>query len=82
MCKLQPFDDLLVTFLVQIFPPEEEKEEVKVVKVSEEDKLKEYEKAAKRLDNARLVCTLSLQLKLLIKCVMYVCFYSLSKCNM
>ncbi|KAL5539338.1 hypothetical protein UlMin_043827 [Ulmus minor] len=39
----------------KIFPPEEEKEEVKVVKVSEEDKLKEYEKAAKRLDNARLV---------------------------
>ncbi|PON81246.1 Ribosomal protein [Trema orientale] len=39
----------------KIFPPEEEKEEVKVVKVSKEDKMKEYEKAAKRLDNARLV---------------------------
>ncbi|KAM5557699.1 hypothetical protein ABKV19_024848 [Rosa sericea] len=34
---------------------EEEKEEVKVVTVSEEVKMKEYEKAAKRLDNARLV---------------------------
>uniref|UniRef100_A0A6P3YR90 Large ribosomal subunit protein bL9c n=1 Tax=Ziziphus jujuba TaxID=326968 RepID=A0A6P3YR90_ZIZJJ len=39
----------------KIYPPEKEKEEVKVVAVSEEDKIKEYEKAAKRLDKARLV---------------------------
>ena len=48
--------------MVQIFPPEEEKEEVKVVQVSDEDKMKEYERAAKRLLNARLVCVLSLSL--------------------
>lgn len=33
--------------------------EVKAVAVSEEVKMKEYEKAARRLDNARLVCSLS-----------------------
>ena len=48
--------------MIQIFPPEEEKKEVKVVKVSKEDKMKESEKAAKRLDNARLVCIISLSL--------------------
>lgn len=32
-----------------------------MVAVSEEDKMKEYEKAAKHLDKARLVCTISLK---------------------
>lgn len=44
---------------VQIFPPDQGEEEVKVVAFSEEDKMKEYEKAAKRLANAKLVCSLS-----------------------
>ena len=35
---------------------EEEKVEVEVATVSEEVKMKQYEKAAKRLDTARLVC--------------------------
>lgn len=38
----------------KIFPPEDAVEEVRV-EVSEEDKLKEYEKAAKRLDSGRVV---------------------------
>ncbi|KAJ0044343.1 hypothetical protein Pint_05079 [Pistacia integerrima] len=38
----------------RIYQPEEV-EEVKVVKKTEDDKLKEYEKAAKRLENTRLV---------------------------
>ncbi|GMN44375.1 hypothetical protein TIFTF001_013578 [Ficus carica] len=38
----------------KIFPPEDAVEEVRV-EVSEEDKLKEYEKAAKRLDSSRVV---------------------------
>lgn len=43
--------------VIQIFPPEDAVEEVRV-EVSEEDKLKEYEKAAKRLDSSRVVCFL------------------------
>uniref|UniRef100_A0A2N9IVH7 Large ribosomal subunit protein bL9c n=1 Tax=Fagus sylvatica TaxID=28930 RepID=A0A2N9IVH7_FAGSY len=39
----------------KIYQPEEEEEEVKVVKESKEDKMKEYEKAARRLDNSKLV---------------------------
>lgn len=35
-----------------------EVEEVKVVKKTDEDHMKEYHTAAKRLDNAKLVCTL------------------------
>lgn len=45
----------------QIYQPEEE-EEVKVVTKVEEDKTKEYEKAAKRLANAQLVCDLYLRI--------------------
>lgn len=48
------FNGFFIT-LIQIFPPEEEKEEVKVVQVSDEDKMKEHERAAKRLLNACLV---------------------------
>ncbi|KAG2701417.1 hypothetical protein I3843_06G040200 [Carya illinoinensis] len=39
----------------KIYQPEEEEEEVKVVKESKEDKMKEYEKAARRLDKSKLV---------------------------
>ncbi|KAF3975576.1 hypothetical protein CMV_001174 [Castanea mollissima] len=39
----------------KIYQHEEEEEEVKVVKESKEDKLKEFEKAARRLDNSKLV---------------------------
>lgn len=55
--------------MAQIYPPEKEKEEVKVVAVSEEDKIKEYEKAAKRLDKARLVCTFSLLLLTIVQII-------------
>lgn len=41
---------------------EEEEEEVKVVTVSEEAKQREYQKAAKILDNARLVRSLSVKI--------------------
>ncbi|KAF5442703.1 hypothetical protein F2P56_035332 [Juglans regia] len=39
----------------KIYQPEEEEKEVKVVKESKEDKMKEYEKAARRLDKSKLV---------------------------
>nr|XP_023923186.1 uncharacterized protein LOC112034606 isoform X1 [Quercus suber]POE97158.1 50s ribosomal protein l9 [Quercus suber] len=39
----------------KIYQHEEEEAEVKVVKESKEDKLKEFEKAARRLDNSKLV---------------------------
>jgi hypothetical protein len=44
----------------QIYQPEEE-EEVKVVKETMEDKMKEYETAAKRLVKAQLVSSLSFE---------------------
>lgn len=44
----------------QIYQPEEE-EEVKVVKETMEDKIKEYETAAKRLAKSRLVSSLSFE---------------------
>jgi hypothetical protein len=37
-------------YLLQIYQPEEEEEEV-------EDTMKAFEKAARRLDNSKLVCT-------------------------
>lgn len=46
----------------QIYEPKEV-EEVKVVKKTDEDHMKEYQTAAKRLDNAKLVCTHSEALK-------------------
>lgn len=42
-------------YIDQIYQPDEE-EEVKVVTQTVEDKTKEYEKAARRLDSAWLVC--------------------------
>lgn len=39
----------------KIYQPEEEEEEVEVVKESKEDTIKAYEKAARRLDNSKLV---------------------------
>ncbi|XP_059435168.1 uncharacterized protein LOC132168107 [Corylus avellana] len=39
----------------KIYQPEEEEEEVEVVKESKEDMMKAYEKAARRLDNSKLV---------------------------
>jgi hypothetical protein len=44
-------------YLLQIYQPEEEEEEVEVVKESKEDTMKAFEKAARRLDNSKLVCT-------------------------
>lgn len=52
-----------MTYFYQIYQPEEE-EEVKVFKKSDDNRMKEYEKAARRLENARLVCGLSLKLLL------------------
>ncbi|GFY84059.1 ribosomal protein L9/RNase H1 [Actinidia rufa] len=45
----------------KIYQPKEV-EEVKVVKKTDEDKMKEYQAAAKRLDGAKLVCNRSLKL--------------------
>ena len=51
-----------VTYFHQIFQPEEEEEEeeeVRVIRKSEDNMSREFEKAARRLENARLVCGLS-----------------------
>lgn len=56
---------MLVTNIFQnclLQEEEEEEEEVKVVTVSEEAKQREYQKAAKILDNARLVRSLSVKI--------------------
>lgn len=55
---------MLVTNIFQncLLQEEEEEEEVKVVTVSEEAKQREYQKAAKILDNARLVRSLSVKI--------------------
>jgi len=44
--------------MLQIYQPteEEKQEDVTLVKESKEDMMKEYEKAALRLDKAKLVC--------------------------
>lgn len=47
---------MLLIYSLQIYQSEEEEEEVKVVKESKEDTMKEYEKAARRLDKSKLVC--------------------------
>lgn len=50
--------------MLQIYQPtegEEEQKDVTVVKESKKDMLKEYEKAALRLDKAKLVCSLLLK---------------------
>lgn len=57
LCMQSIADDMLLTYLLQIYQPEEEEEEVTVVKESKEDKMKDYEKAARRLDKSKLVCT-------------------------
>ena len=46
--------------MLQIYQPteEEKQEDVTLVKESKEDMMKEYEKAALRLDKAQLVCSL------------------------
>jgi len=46
--------------MIQIYQPteEEKQEDLTVVKESKEDMMKEYERAALRLDKAKLVCSL------------------------
>jgi len=46
--------------MIQIYQPTEEgkQEDVTLVKESKEDMMKEYERAALRLDKAKLVCSL------------------------
>lgn len=51
----------VVFSMLQMYQPtekDEEQEDVKIVKESKEDTMKEYEKAALRLDKAKLVCIL------------------------
>lgn len=68
--NVRPLPIILLNFVMLVpnifqnclLQEEEEEEEVKVVTVSEEAKQREYQKAAKILDNARLVRSLSVKI--------------------
>ncbi len=74
----------LFLLFYQIYQPVEV-ENVQAVKETKDNGSKEYEAAAKRLDNARLVCPLSLKFSIILRCFMVsniqcvyaICFSSL-----